>query len=163
MATLSKRVVPVYTEIKLSNKQILRAHPNYCGAGPLYDFAVIPADNWEDTLQDDFLKTKHEYPTESHNNSHISNLFPNHVPCRLLAFYKDPIDGLPKALVHRCAPRTEWNINRDSVLIESWTLEAESVNYIKDKMAHCMRKNHRVVVITKCTVFVQHIERCPLQ
>jgi hypothetical protein len=110
MNTLSKRVIPVYTKIKLANKQILRAHPNYCGAGPIYDFAVIPADNWEDTQQGDILKTQHEYPTELHNDSHISNLFPNHAPCRLLAFYKDPIDGVPKALVHRCAPRTEWNI-----------------------------------------------------
>jgi hypothetical protein len=163
--TLSKRVIPVYTEIKLSNQEILRAHPNYCGAGPIYDFAVIPADNWEDTL-----KTQHEYPTESHNDSHISNLFPNHAPCRLLAFYKDPIDGLPKALVHRCAPRTDWNKKRDSVLIESWTLEAETRKLFKGKdgalyekkpsgsgyhEVHCLRPTYRTVPIAaiKCGIW----------
>jgi hypothetical protein len=170
MNTLSKRVIPVYTEIKLANKQILRAHPNYCGAGPIYDFAVIPADNWEDTQQDDILKTKHEYPTESHTDSHISNLFPNHAPCRLLAFYKDPIDGVPKALVHRCARRTDWNIKRDSVLIESWTLEAETHKLYKGQDGAlyekkpsgsgyheviCLRPTYRTVPITaiKCGIW----------
>jgi hypothetical protein len=170
MNTLSKRVIPVYTEMELSNGQILRAHPNYCGAGPVYDFAVIPADNWEDTEQDEILKTNNEYKIESQNDSHISNLFPNHAPCRLLAFYKDPIDGLPKALVHRCAPRTDWNIKQDSVLIESWTLEAERKKLYKGQdgalyekkpsgsgyhEVHCLRPTYRTVPIAaiKCGIW----------
>jgi hypothetical protein len=105
---LTRRVIFVYTEAMVNQNVIIRAHTNYAGAGPIYDFGIVPS-NITDI-----------------NETHISQLFRNHVPCRILSFFKDPVDGIPKAFVHKCAQRTKWNKQRDSVLVESWTLESES-------------------------------------
>jgi hypothetical protein len=59
------------------------------------------------------------------NESHLGDMYPHHVPCRVLSLFKDPVDRTEKALVHRCSNQTEWNIERSLVLVESWTLECE--------------------------------------
>jgi hypothetical protein len=112
---LTRRVICVYTEAMVNQNVIIRAHPNYAGAGPIYDFGIVPSNIT------DIPNNK-----DDDNETHISQLFRNHVPCRILSFFKDPVDGIPKAFVHKCARRTKWNKQRDSVLVESWTLESES-------------------------------------
>jgi hypothetical protein len=111
--------IQVYTESRTESGEIVRAHPNYGGAGPVYDFAIIPGDIGEEQSEGN----------EDTNESHIGDSYPNHVPCRVLLFYTDPIDGVEKAFVHRCQNRSKWNKQRDSVLIESWTLETTRSNW----------------------------------
>jgi hypothetical protein len=114
---LTRPIICVYTEAMVNRNVTIRAHPNYAGAGSIYDFAIVPS------INTDVPNNKAD-----ENESYISELFPNHVPCRILSFFKDPVDGQPKALVHKCAQRTKWNKQRDSVLVESWTLVSDVHN-----------------------------------
>jgi hypothetical protein len=112
--------IQVYKESRTESGEILVcAHPNYGGAGPVYDFAIIPGKIGEEESEGN----------EDTNESHIGDSYPNHVPCRVLSFYTDPIDGVEKAFVHRCHIRSNWNKQRDSVLIELWTVETTRSNW----------------------------------
>lgn len=125
---LSEREIYVYTEARLSSGEIVRAHPNYGGAGPMYDCAIIPG-----VLMDNISSFNDLNSTKDTNESFIGEKWPFHVPCRLISFFMDPIDGVKKALVHRCRQRNEWNLQKDSVLIESWTFETVKERYYETK------------------------------
>jgi hypothetical protein len=101
----------------------VRAHPNYGGKGPLYDWAVIvePAQRY------DFLQGKTVPQLVDENNepliSKIEKLYPNHVPARIIALFKDPKSGEDMAIVHACHPWSSKNYEHSSVITKSWNLQ----------------------------------------
>jgi hypothetical protein len=158
MNQYTSRVIYLYTEATIHNNVILRAHPNYGGSGPIYDFALVPGSMMTDKNEDTIVPS-----LPDQNESHLGDMYPHHVPCRVLSFFKDPVDRLEKALVHRCSNRTEWNIERSSVLIESWTLECErkKLYWTNDGLYHenkpmvagykevyCLRPIYRTILLS---------------
>jgi hypothetical protein len=94
----------------------------------VYDFAIVPGSMLTDKNEDAIGPS-----LPDQNESHLGDMYPHHVPCRVLSFFKDPVDQLEKALVHCCSNQTVWNIERSSVLIESWTLECERKKIVFNK------------------------------
>jgi hypothetical protein len=128
--------IPVYTEITLANGETIRCHPNFGGSGPIYDFAVVPrflfaAPDKTPASRKNTNKKKKATTTDP-NKSHLADLYPNHIPCRVLSMFIDPNDGVSKAFVHVCQNRSQWNIDNDSVILESWTLKTQVQEYYVD-------------------------------
>jgi hypothetical protein len=116
-------IIHGYTEYRLPSGELVRAHPNYGGKGPLYDWAVIvePAQRY------DFLlgKTVPQLLDE-HNEplmSQIERIYHNHVPARIIALFRDPKTGDDMAIVHACRPWSSKNYEHSSVITESWNLQ----------------------------------------
>jgi hypothetical protein len=119
--------IPVYTEITLANVETIRCHPNYGGSGPIYDFVLVPRllfvapDKTQVSRKN--MNKKKKATTTNPNKSHLADLYPNHEPCRVLSMFIDPDDDFSKAFVHVYQDRSQWNIDNDSVILESWTLK----------------------------------------
>jgi hypothetical protein len=128
--------IPVYTEINLANGDMIRCHPNFGGSGPIYDFALVPqflfATPDKTHVSGKNTNKKKKANTTDQNKSHFADLYPNHVPCRVVSMFVDPKDGVSKAFVHVCQDRSTWNIENDSVILESWTLETQVQEYYVD-------------------------------
>ena len=112
------------------------ASPNWMGKGEQYDWAIIsdPNKGWDWVL---------DY--EAHDNKKLRKrrkLNPNNepstakcrwdsyyneatVPCHILTFFICPITKTNKAIVHPCRLRMKKNEDWDSVLTESWHLQAQ--------------------------------------
>jgi hypothetical protein len=128
--------IPVNTEIILANGETIRCHPNFGGSGPIYDFAMVPRLlSAPEPTPASRKKTnkKKKTPTNDPNKSHLADLYPNHVPGRVISMFVDPMDGVAKAFVHVCQNRSQWNIDNDSVILESWTLQTQIQEYYVDK------------------------------
>jgi hypothetical protein len=116
-------IIRGYTEYRIPSGELVRAHPNYGGKGPLYDWAVIiePAQRY------DFLlgKTVPQLVDEDNEPlmSKIEKLYPNHVPARIIALFKDPKTDEDMAIVHACRPWSSKNYEHTSVITESWNLQ----------------------------------------
>lgn len=116
-------IIHGYTEYRLSTGEIVRAHPNYGGKGPIYDWVVIkdPAnrfDYWKQSLVPQL--------TDESNSpiySRIEQTFPHHVPARLIAFFHHPETSMSMAIVHACRPWSAKNYKHTSVITESWNLQ----------------------------------------
>jgi hypothetical protein len=116
-------IIRGYTKYRLPSGELVHAHPNYGGKGSLYDWAVIiePAERY------DFFQGK-TIPqlVNEHNEplmSKIEKLYPNHVPARIIALFKDPKTGKDMAIVHACHPWSSKNYEHSSVITESWNLQ----------------------------------------
>jgi hypothetical protein len=103
--------IPVYTEITLANGETIRCHPNFGGSGPIYDFALAPrllfAAPDKTQVSRKNMNKKKKATTTDPNKSHLADLYPNHVPCRVLSMFIDPDDGVSKAFVHVCQDRSQ--------------------------------------------------------
>jgi hypothetical protein len=135
--------IKVYTEVKLSTGIILRAHPNYGGDGPLYDFGIVPGASY--SPNDSTRRSKKKKRTVDENHSHIGDMYPNHVPSRIISLFLDPNDGVEKAFIHRCKDRSQRDIDQSSVLLESWNLETCVQAYYEtnDGKYHHDKQRHR--------------------
>jgi hypothetical protein len=122
-------VIHGYTEYRLSTGEIVRAHPNYGGKGPIYDWAIIkdPTDRYDYLHQATIPQL-----LDQHNNpilSRVEHQYPNHVPCRLLSFFIHPDNGIEMAIVHACRPWSLRNHEHSSVITESWNLQVVIQNF----------------------------------
>jgi hypothetical protein len=127
--SFKNHVIFGFTEYNKHGK-VYRAHLNQLCKVMFYGWAVIkcPYDNidiwysglssesnckktnWETILVDPILYLTNKYGSD-------------HVPARILAFYKHPSTFKDMALVHACRPMMEINVIRSSVITESWHLQ----------------------------------------
>lgn len=136
-----------FTEYRKNGKQY-RSHPDFQGKGPWYDFVVIP---WQEKpiIEKERKAGQKPKPSDpSSKSSYLDDIYPGKgklVPARLLALFKDPLNGDEMAIVHSCRPRRVMNEKMTSVLTESWHLYSrrEYIEY-KDKN-NVVRKENRYV------------------
>jgi hypothetical protein len=140
--TYRDTTIKVFTEAQLPNGDCVRAHPSFGDAGPVYDFVLVPG---KQTTTNETNKKKKQKRMHDQNEPHFHDIFPFHVPARIISFFSDPFDGKEKAFVHQCKDRSEWNKENDSVLLESWTLETQIDDYYlsEDGEYHQDKARHR--------------------
>jgi hypothetical protein len=124
-------IIDGFTEYMLPSGEVVRAHPNYGGRGPLYDWSIIedPSDRY------DYLSGVHvpQLVDEQDNPiiSRIEKRFPKHVPARLIAFFRDSKENQDMAIVHACRPWSAKNYEHSSVITESWNLQVVKQKFWK--------------------------------
>lgn len=122
---------------------VYRAHPNFMSAGPWYDWAIIGCPNGNQDLQrnpdvgvinnkshDDEVAPTVPGKTKSGSNcrapqySYCTRKYGRfHVPCKILCFFRCPLEGVELAIVHACRPWMQKNYDRSSAISESWHLQ----------------------------------------
>jgi hypothetical protein len=107
-----------YTEYRLPNRNIVRAHPNFPSEGPFYDWCIIPNPNDEyDYAVQHLIQNKRKFPDHFLRCPRLSKVKEkwgmNHLPSHVVAFYKHPETGMAMALVLPCRPWHKWEIDGD--------------------------------------------------
>jgi hypothetical protein len=126
-----------FTEYRLPNGQIVRAHPNYRSEGPFYDWCVIPDPNQGKDYAVRHLDSKRPLPEHLRRSEMLSRVEEkwgiNHVPCRVLAFFKHPETATAMALVLPCRPWMNMNEKKTSTITEHWNVQCELRPFVRDE------------------------------
>jgi hypothetical protein len=121
-----------YTEYQLPDGTLVRAHPNYRSEGPFYDWCIVrdPNDGHDIGTQH---KRKLAYCEERCTSlSRVQNKWGNdHLPCRVLAFYKHPHTGVAMAMILPCRPWMNQNEQKSSVITEHWNIQCARTSFYK--------------------------------
>jgi hypothetical protein len=96
-----------YTEYRLPNGDIVRAHPDFRSEGPFYDWCIIPDPNDEyDYAVQHLAQNKRKVLDHFLRCPRLSKVEEkwglNHVPSCVLALFKHPETGIAMALVLPC-------------------------------------------------------------
>jgi hypothetical protein len=119
-----------YTEYRLPDGNLVRAHPNFRSEGPFYDWCIIPDPNDEyDYAVQHLIQNKRKVPDHFLRCPRLSKVEEkwgvNHLPSRVLAFYKHPETDTAMALVLPCRPWMYINENKSSTITEHWNVQSE--------------------------------------
>jgi hypothetical protein len=111
--------IDCYTEYK-RDKNSFRAHPNFNSNGSWYDWVMIRFST-DDNQEEHGSKQRRGRKRQREDQVPVGGSYPkDFYPCKILCFFRDPVDGDDRALVHACK---ESNHEEDSALCEVWYLE----------------------------------------
>jgi hypothetical protein len=129
LSSFLDREICGYTEYNHKGK-VYRSHPNPHNVGEWYDWVVLKCPNNEVDGRYSNLSVRSERRRSQKesvapiNSSCVENTYGRgSVPARIVALYRDPITGVDKAIVHACRPMMELNVERSSVIQDSWHLQ----------------------------------------
>ena len=97
-----------------------RCHPNYGNEGEWYDWAIVHFDISEEE-ETSILQLRKELRSSEQYG-------PSCCPAKVLGFVVDPIEKKPHAVIHPCHYQDQRDIERGTVLTESWRLSFTKLN-----------------------------------
>jgi hypothetical protein len=121
-----------YTEYRLPDGNIVRAHPNYRSDGPFYDWCIVRDPNEGHDIATQHKTKLNDGEQRCASLSRVETRWGNdHLPCRVVAFYKHPTTGISMAMILPCRPWMNQNERRSSVITEHWNIQCKKTPFYK--------------------------------